>query len=157
VEEITLYEWLLFAHIAAVVAWVGANTVLQVLALRAERASPERAVQFIDDVAWLGPRYFIPISLSVVALGFGLVGESDGAYDLGQFWVAAGIAMFVVSFLLGAGFLGPESGRIAEMAGQRGPADEEVQRRISRVTWIARFELLLLFLVVFDMVVKPGL
>lgn len=156
-DEITLYEALLFGHIATVVAWVGANTVLQFLAVRAKSAGPDRTVQFLDDIAWLGPHYFIPISLAVVALGFGLVGESDGAFELSQFWVAAGIAMFVVSFALGAGFLGPESGRIAAMAAERGSADEEVQRRISRVVWVARFELVLLFLVVLDMVVKPGL
>ena len=156
-DEITLYEWLLFAHIAAVVAWVGANTVLQVLTLRTRAAGPDRMVQFTADIAWLGTHYFIPISLAVVGLGFALVAESDGAYDLGQFWVAAGIAMFVVSFALGAGFLGPETERISEMAEKRGPEDEEVQRRITRVIWVARFELLLLFLVIFDMVVKPGL
>lgn len=156
-DEITLYEWLLFAHIATVVAWVGANTVLQFLAVRAQGVGPERTVGFLADIEWLSFRYFIPISLAVVALGFGLVAESDGAYDLGQFWVAAGIAMFLVSFITGAAFLGPESGRIAAMAEERGPADAEVQRRIARVVWVSRIELLLLIVVIFDMVVKPGL
>jgi uncharacterized membrane protein len=157
VDEITLYEVLLFGHLLGVVAWVGANIVLQILSLRASAAGGQRAVDFLADIEWLGTRYFIPISLIVVALGFWLVGESEGAYELSQFWVSAGLGMFLISFLLGAGFLGPESGRVAKLAAEGGPDQPEVQRRISRVIWVARFELLLLILVIFDMVVKPGL
>lgn len=156
-DEITLYEVLLFGHVLGVIAWVGANIVLQFLSARAQGAGPERAVVLLADIEWLGTRYFIPISLTVVALGFGLLGESNGAYELSQFWVSAGLGMFLISFLLGAGFLGPESGRIAKLAEERGPGDSEVQSRITRVLWVARFELLLLILVVFDMIVKPGL
>jgi hypothetical protein len=156
-NEITTYEWLLFGHILFVVAWVGASIALQVLSFRIRAAGPERSVDFLSDIEWLGTRYFIPVSLIVVALGFGLIGESDGAWELSQFWVSAGLGMFMVSFLLGAGFLGPESGRIAKLAEERGAADDEVQSRISRVIWVSRFELLLLILVIFDMVVKPGL
>ena len=156
-DEITLYEALLFGHILGVVAWVGANIVLQFLSIRATRAGGQRAVDFLADIEWLGTRYFIPISLIVVALGFGLVGESDGAWELSQFWVSAGLGMFLISFLLGAAFLGPESGRIAKLAGEGGPDQPEVQSRISRVIWVARLELVLLILVIFDMVVKPGL
>jgi hypothetical protein len=156
-DDITTYEWLLFGHVLGVIAWVGANIVLQLLSFRAQGAGPERAVDLLADIEWLGTHYFIPISLAVVGLGFGLLGESNGAYELSQFWVSAGLGMFLVSFLLGAGFLGPESGKIAKLATDKGPADDEVQSRIKRVIWVARFELLLLILVVFDMIVKPGL
>jgi hypothetical protein len=153
-EEITTFDWLKFGHVLGVVAWVGANIVLQVLSLRAMKAGGQRAVDFIADIAWLGTRYFIPIALTVVALGFGLVAELD--LDLGEFWISAGLAMFLVSFLTGSAFLGPESGRIAALAAERTPDDPEVQRRISRVIWVARLELLLLILTIFDMIVKPG-
>jgi hypothetical protein len=155
VDEITTYEWLLFGHILFVVAWVGANIVIQVLSFRLLRAGPERSVDFLSDLAWLGTRYFIPVALVVVAFGFALVSELD--LDLSEFWISAGLGMFLVSFALGAGFLGPESERITKLAGERGAADDEVQRRITRVIWVARFELLLLILVIFDMVAKPGL
>ncbi len=153
-EEITTYEWLKFGHLLGVVAWVGANIMLQFLSLRVLRAGGQRGVDFIADIAWLGTRYFIPIALTVVALGFGLVAELD--LDLGEFWLTAGLAMFLISFISGSAFLGPESGRIAALATERSPDDPEVQRRISRLLWVARIELLLLILTIFDMVVKPG-
>jgi Predicted integral membrane protein (DUF2269) len=156
-EEVTRYEVFLFCHLLAVVAWVGADLVIQVLAIRAHRAGGERMLHLLDDVSWLGTRYLVPASLIVVAFGFALIGESDGAYELGQFWVAAGLGVFIASFLMGAGFLGPETGKIAKLAETTGPDDPEVERRIRRVFFISRIELVLLILVVFDMVVKPGL
>lgn len=156
-DEITTYELLVFGHILAVVAWVGASIALQVFAFRARRAGGQRMFDLLGDVAWMGTHYFIPISLLVVALGFGLISESNGAYELSQFWVSAGLAMFVVSSATGAGFLGPESERIFKLSAGRSPDDPEVQRRARRLFLVARIELLLLIAVVFDMVVKPGL
>lgn len=156
-DEITTYELLLFGHILAVVAWVGANIALQVLALLARRAGGQRQMDLIDDVAWMGTRYFIPIALLTVIFGFGLVAESDGAWELSQFWISAGLAMFLISFVTGAGFLGPETERISKLGIERSPDDPEVDRRIRRVFLVARIELVLLIAVVFDMVVKPGL
>jgi uncharacterized membrane protein len=156
-DEITNRELLLFGHILAVVAWVGANFALQFLAFRARRAGGQRMMDLLGDLAWMGTHYFIPISLLVVVFGFGLISESNGYYDLGQFWVSAGLAMFVISFATGAGFLGPESERIFKLSAARSPDDPEVQRRAARLFLVARFELILLIVVVFDMVVKPGL
>ena len=56
---------------------------------------------------------------------------------------------------MGALFLGPESGRIGKLIDERGAADPEVRRRITRILVYSRFELLLLVLVVVDMVIKP--
>ena len=54
-------------------------------------------------------------------------------------------------------FLGPEAGRTATIAGERGPDDPEVVRRTQRLFAISRYDLAVLVLVVVDMVVKPGL
>jgi hypothetical protein len=66
------------------------------------------------------------------------------------------LVVFGGSFILGAGFIGPESGRIRKLMETQGPASPEVQRRIERIFLVSRIELLFLILVVFDMVVKPG-
>jgi hypothetical protein len=92
-----------------------------------------------------------------VVLGFLLLRESDGAWDLGQGWVTFGFVVWLLSFIVGAGYLGPESGRLSKMAEERSPEDPEYQRRIARIFVVSRIELLLLILVVLDMTVKPGL
>ena len=67
-----------------------------------------------------------------------------------------GLGVFAASFLAGAGFLGPESGRLSKLIADRGPEDPDVERRIRRILLISRIELVLLVIVVADMVVKPG-
>jgi uncharacterized membrane protein len=156
-EEVTRYEVFLFCHILAVIAWVGTDMVLQLLAVRARAAGGQRMMDMLGDTEWLGKVYLVPSSLLVVIFGFLLLSESNGAYELSQFWVAAGLGVFVASFLAGAGFLGPESGRLGKLAEERGPDDPDVQRRVKRIFLVSRIELVLLILVVLDMVVKPGL
>jgi hypothetical protein len=155
--DITLYEWLLFGHLAFVAIWVGGDAMLQIMYLRAKAAGAERTVAFVKDVEWIGSRILTPTALLVVLLGFGLIGESDGAYELSQTWVWLGLAAFAFSFALGAGFLGPETGRIGTLAEDRGVDDPEIQRRTTRVLLFARLELIILFAVILDMIVKPGL
>jgi uncharacterized membrane protein len=99
----------------------------------------------------------VPSSLILVILGFVLLHESSGAYDLGQGWVTFGFAVWVFSFIAGSAYLGPESGRLSKMVEERGPDDAEYQRRLNRIFLVSRIELLLLVLAVLDMAVKPGL
>ena len=150
------YEVLLFGHLLAAMVWVGGDLMIQMFYLRARVAGPEAVAQFAKDVEWIGLRVMNIAALLVVVLGVLLVIEVD-AYEFSQFWVSAALAMFAVSAITGAGFLGPESGRIAKLSEERGPADPDVQRRIGRILLISRIELVLLILIVLDMVVKPGL
>ena len=150
------YEVLRFGHLLAAMVWVGGDLMIQMFYLRARVAGPEAIAQFAKDVEWIGLRVLNIAALVVVVLGVLLVVEVD-AYEFSQFWISAALAMFAASFITGAGFLGPESGRIAKLSEERGPADPGVQRRIARILLISRIELVLLILIVLDMVVKPGL
>ena len=149
------YEFLLFAHLLFVVTWVGTDICLQVLSLRALRAPAERRVAFMADVEWLGMRLLTPSALLVVVFGVLLVNEVG--YEFSDTWITLAFVAFGASFIAGAGFLGPESGRIAKLAAERGPDDPDVQRRIRRVLLVSRIELIVLIAVILDMVVKPGL
>src|SRR5262245_48027844 len=154
--DITLYEFLLFCHLTFVAVWLGGDAMLQVLALRARRAGPERTAEFLTDVEWIGARVLTPAAFLVVAFGVWMV-IKEPAWEFSQFWVSAGLAVFIASFLAGAGFLGPESGRGGKLIEARGADDIEVQNRIRRIFMVSRIELVLLVLVVLDMVTKPGL
>jgi uncharacterized membrane protein len=151
------YKWLLAFHILLAVVWVGSNTAIQIFVIRAKRAGADRLTYFASEIEWYGTRVLIPTSLALVVLGFILLHESSGAFDLGQGWVTFGFVVWILSFISGATYLGPESGRLGTLAEERGPEDPEYQRRIKRIFLVSRIELLLLALVVLDMAVKPGL
>jgi uncharacterized membrane protein len=150
------YELILFGHLLFVMAWVGGDLMIQLFYLRSRAAGPEAVAMFTKQVEWIGLRVLNPTALLVVIFGVLLVIEVDG-YEFSQFWISAALAMFLASFIAGAGFLGPESGRVDKLMEERGPADPEVQSRIARILLVSRIELLLLILIVLDMVVKPGL
>ena len=107
----TTYEFLLFGHLVAVAAWVGTDIALQLFYLRARMAGPEQVARFSGDVEWIGQRLLSPASLLVVIFGVLLVIDQDG-YDFSQFWIWIALVAFALSAGTGAGFLGPESGRI---------------------------------------------
>ena len=151
------YKWLLAFHILLAVVWVGSNTAIQILVIRATRADADKLAYLASEIEWYGTRVLVPSSLLLVILGFILLHESSGAYDLGQGWVTFGFVVWLLSFIAGAGFLGPESGRLSKMVVERGPEDAEYQRRLSRIFLVSRIELVLLVLVVLDMTIKPGL
>ena len=149
----TTYEWLLAVHVLAAVVWVGGAAATQVYGIRARLAGPGRVADFARDAEWIGTRVFIPSSLLLVVFGFLLI--SEGSWDY-EFWIVAALAMWAGSFLTGALFLGPESGRIAKLSDEHGAESDEVQRRIARIFLVSRIELLFLILIVLDMTLKPG-
>jgi uncharacterized membrane protein len=150
------YELLLFGHLVFAMVWLGGDVMLQMFYLRARAAGPQELPHFTRTVEWIGLRVITPTALLVVIFGVLLVLDSE-VYEFSQFWISAALAMYLVSFVVGAGFLGPESGRLAALVEERGPEDPEVQSRTARILMVSRIELVLLVLIVLDMVTKPGL
>jgi uncharacterized membrane protein len=155
---ITTYNWLKTFHVLGAVLWVGGGVMLTILTLRAQRANdPIQLGKLALQIEWIGARVLGPLSLLTFGLGIGLVEEGTFAWSYDQFWIIFALAAFGVSFVTGAFFLGPESGRLARMQRERGPEDPELQARIRRVLRVARVDQLILLLIVFDMVAKPFL
>lgn len=150
------YEWLLFFHIAAAIVWLGGGLAVQVLAIRANRADdPARMTTIASEAEWFGTRIALPSSFSVLVLG--IILAVDGPWDFGQTWIVLALIGFGLSFVTGAVFLGPESGRIAKLLAAEGPESPAVRARIQRIFLVSRIELVLLYLIVLDMIAKPGL
>lgn len=150
------YEWLLFFHIAAAIVWLGGGLAVQVLAIRADRADdPARMTTIASEAEWFGTRIALPSSFSVLVLG--IILAVDGPWDFGQTWIVLALIGFGLSFVTGVVFLGPESGRIAKLLAAEGPESPAVRARIQRIFLVSRIELVLLYLIVLDMIAKPGL
>jgi uncharacterized membrane protein len=151
---LTLYELLLFVHVAAAVIWVGGGAMIQFFGLRVLAANdPNRLAQFGGDVERIGNRALVASSFVALLSGFALVWESD-FWTIGEDWIIIGLILFAVTFLAGAGFFGPESGRIKKVIETQGV--EAAQGRIKRLLVLTRIDLIVLFLIIFDMSVKPS-
>ena len=151
----SFYEFLLFAHIAGAAIWVGGGTMIQLFAFRATRSDDtDRIANVAQDIEWVGSRILVPVSLLTFLLGLWLVIDGDGI-GFGDDWIVIGLVLFAATFLAGAGFFGPESGRIAKLVGLHGAGSPEAQARIRRLLILSRIDLVVLFLMIFDMAVKP--
>jgi uncharacterized membrane protein len=152
-----LYNWLKAFHILAAIVWVGGGIFVQLYATRLRRADQQdRLIAFAKDIEKLGNGVFLPASILVLILGIAMVWYSP-AWELTQLWVILGLVGIANTIVVGAAFLGPEAGRIARVAAERGPDDPEVLRRTERIFAISRYDLVVLIVVVIDMAVKPGL
>ena len=150
------YEFLLFFHIAMAAVWVGGAAMLQFFGLRAMGATdPMRLVELGQDIEWIGNRVLIPSSALAVVSGVWMVIDSD-VWGFGDDWIVIGIVLFALTFLAGALFFGPEAGRLGKLVEAEGPRSPAVQAKLQRLLALTRADLMLLFLIIFDMAVKPS-
>jgi uncharacterized membrane protein len=151
---VTLYEFLLFVHIACAVIWVGGGAMVQFMGLRVlASGDPSRLAQFGGDIEALGMRVLTPAALGAVLSGFCLVWEAE-LWSLGEDWIVIGLVLFAITFLAGFGFFGPESGRIKKQVESQGAA--VALPRVRRLIVLMRIDQVVLFLIIFDMAVKPS-
>jgi uncharacterized membrane protein len=150
----TLYDLLLFVHVLAAAAWVGAviffALVLE-LALRSDdRSLLLRLIAYDDRLA---PIFYIPAVVVVLAAGIGLVIEGPWSFSDG--WVLAGLALLLSALALGLVFFLPTARRLRAAVDASGVESDaaSVQLRTYRtLTWI---DAAILVAAVFVMTAKP--
>jgi uncharacterized membrane protein len=151
---LTWYTFFKSVHVITAAIWIGGQAMIQAYAFRILRTGDgRRQAEFSKDTEVVGMRVFIPSTLILLLAGIAMMVNLDWSWS--QNWIILGLIAFGLSFVLGAGFLGPEGGRIAELIKRDGPDSPAVQARIRRILTISRCELVVLLAVMVNMVVKP--
>ena len=141
-------------HVLAAIVWLGGGAMITVLAWRAQRArDTAQLLQIGKQAEWLSTRVFVPASLVVLVMGVILMHKFPWGYD--HFWTLFGVIGWAVSFVVGAAFLGPQTGKLAKLMETRGPEDPGVAARLDVIINVARADVVLVLLVAADMVAKP--
>jgi uncharacterized membrane protein len=141
-------------HVLAAIIWLGGGAMITLLAWRAQRArDTAQLLQIGKQAEWLSTRVFVPASLVVLAMGVILMSKGDWGYD--RFWTLFGVIGWAVSFVVGAAFLGPQTGKLAKLMETRGPDDPAVAARLDVIINVARADVVLVLLIAADMVAKP--
>jgi uncharacterized membrane protein len=152
--QTTWYFVFKMIHVGAAVVWVGGGLFLAICALMAEVANDDAELLQVGKWADRVAAKVFPV-MSLIVFGFGVAMTANGNIGYNQFWIIFGLAAWAASAATGILYLGPESKRLNNAAIARGPQDPEVQVRLRRILLVSRFDVALLFLIVFDMVVKP--
>ena len=150
----TSYELWLFLHIVAGIVWLGGAATAQVFAVLAKRSGdPARSAAFGRDIAFVGLKIFLPSSLVVFVTGVLLTG--DGDWDWNEPFIVFGVVAWAVVSLIAFGYVLREMTKIGARIAAEGPSPGLVGR-VNGLVLLARVLILVLFVIVFMMVVKPG-
>jgi uncharacterized membrane protein len=151
-----MYELLLTIHVLGAVIWVGGGTAMHILARRVlKRGDNEEIYKFSEEINKIGLRLYAPVSLILLIAGIFLVNKAG--YDFSDTWITLGFLGWIVSFLVGVGYYGPQDKKLQRLVAEKGQNDPGVLQNVRQAVFVNQFELLILFLVVVDMTTKPGL
>ena len=147
------YEILLFLHVSSVAFWLGAELLIDILVFRAEGQRDAAAVRrLFHELNALDP-IFLPATLLVLATGIGMT--IDAGWSFGSLWIVLGLAGFAFIYLYGFLYMEPQLKRVRVMLEREGGLGPQAQALMHRFFVLWRIETIVLFLLVFDMTVKP--
>ena len=146
-----IYSIFKFLHVICAIAWVGGGLTLFASALFAMRARGEMEIfKNLDIMNDLAKTWFIPASLLTVL--FGAITTTFGGMWL-DLWVILGLAGFAATFVTGITVFEPLGKQVAELLAA-GRTDEALAIA-HKVLRVAKFDYVVMFVVVADMVLKP--
>jgi uncharacterized membrane protein len=150
----TWYEFWLFLHVIAAIAWVGGAGAIQVFGVLTKRAAdPAKTAFFIANVAWTVLWVFLPASVLVFVAGVGLT--ETGSWDWGEPFIVLGILLWAAVSLVAFGFLARAMQRAGAQLAAEGPSPA-LGLRLRNLVWLSRALLVVLVVIVFLMTTKPG-
>jgi len=149
-----MYQVLVFIHIVCAIIWVGGAFFSQILALQVRRSDdPMELPRLGRRLEFMGGRVFLPAAVVLFVAGVLMVIQ---AWSFGQLWVGASTALWVLSAVIGAAYLGPNSVKVAELFEREGPTSVTALARMDRILLVSRLELVSFAVIVAMMVFKPG-
>lgn len=149
-----LYLTIVFIHVFASMVWVGGGFFFQVKITQLRRADDTAGfLQVGRDAERIGQRVFMPASVIVLLSGIVMVWYGTYAFTL---WIVLALVGIAITALTGALYLGPQGGKFAALAEERGVDDQQIVAARDRLILASRIDFLVLAFIVLDMVFKPG-
>lgn len=146
------YTLVKFLHVGSAVIWVGGAFIMIMLGAVAERAKDDaELVRIVRQVAWAAERVYVPASIATLV--FGVITAWIGNL-FGNLFVILGLIGVASTIALGVLVLTPRAKK-ADTGFKAGGATPQVVAISRELLTIAKFDAVLLFVVVADMVLKP--
>jgi uncharacterized membrane protein len=150
-------EWLQFFHVLAATVWLGSTIYLESLMAGAKRTGDRTVLmQVYLRVAETNKRIIGPAAIVAIAFGFWLVIDFR-TYEFEQLWVALALVIAIFSVSLSVFYLAPQGDEIAKRAAEDGLDDDGAHRKLRSVANVAHVNTLMLVVILYLMIFKPGL
>lgn len=149
-----MYQLFLYIHIVCAVIWVGGAVYAQLLAVRVRRSpDPSELPHLARHIEIIGTRVFLPAALLLFLSGSAMTLQ---AWNFGQTWIAVAVALWVLSAVVGAVYLGPRVKRAAELFETEGPTSQSGRQLLDRLFLVSRLEIVGFAVIIALMTFKPG-
>ncbi len=150
-------DWYLFAkwlHVTFAIVWVGGGVVMVILAMAADRARDDAQLfAMLRQVAWAAEKIYVPAS--ILTLIFGVIASWLGGL-FSQLWVILGLLGIATTIAIGIAVLTPRIKKVeADYVAAGNTTTAGVMAGGRAILTIAKFDMVLLFTIVADMVIKP--
>jgi uncharacterized membrane protein len=145
------YALLKFLHVFLIIIWLGGGASLVILAMRAERARADTELCHIVQQVIFMAKVFVAVAIAAVLMGIGMVLLH---WSFAELWITIGLTGFLLTFAMGLLVLKPRADHIGVLMAEGGITPAVVAQS-HRLLQIAKFDLVMLFIVAADMVVKP--
>ena len=143
-----------FLHVSFAIVWLGGGLGLIVLGVKSVRAKDDaELVRVLENGLYLASHAFVPASAGAVVAGVVMVFLGQ---DWSQVWIIVGLVGFGITFSFGNFFIKPRGDRLMEAVLKEGPTPA-VAARCKDILALLKFDVVMLFTVVADMVLKPQL
>ena len=151
----TLADTLKLVHIISVSVWIGGEIMLGILFERAQRSRDEGTLRgLLSQGDFIGKAVFNPAGIITLAAGIWLGIEGD--YDFGEAWISMGFVGIAVGAILGMAFYPRVFQRGLAGLEVGGIDGSETRASLKSLRLVSTIELLVLLVVVWAMVFKPG-
>jgi uncharacterized membrane protein len=148
-----VYELVKYVHVVCAIVWVGGATYSQLLGLLVARSGdPTDIPKLARNFEKIGTRVFLPASILLFLAGLFL---TINRWSFQQTWISIGIALWLVSVIIGAIYVGPRLPKMAAAFDAEGATSATGLGILRRIIVVSRAELVMLFVVVGLMVIKP--
>lgn len=148
-----LTQILIFIHVLAAIMWIGGVIMhLALMGLATRDGDPDMQLKLLSLDGRLAPIIYIPGSMLLIITGVVMVLNFGASF--GEPWISVGIAVWLISFVIGVSFYAPQGkklGAAVEAGGPGSPAAQAIIKRMETVTW---WTLPLLLLALFAMTTK---
>ena len=152
-----MYDFLLTVHVLAAVIWVGGSIVMHIIGRRALASGDGMRIHDTSkEINAIAGRLYPIASLVLLIAGMFLVNEAQSGAEFSDLWIILALAGWVLSFVVGVAFYGPQDKKLQALVAEKGPTDPGVAGNVRGVLTVNSIEVLILVLIVIDMTVKPG-
>ena len=148
-----MYNILQFLHVAAAIIWLGSGVGLVALmaTMGKDRAALMTTNRYMET---LGPRLFGPAAMATLIFGILTLLAGEGI-SWGDTWIVIGLVGVALSLVFVA-VSNPVNKRLAATAQEHGPDHPDVAAAVRQLRTYNYVDLVILFVVVWAMVAKPG-